>query len=88
MSGQGPVEVVPADAPQRQAPEPAPRWADLAVVSAALVVIDGEVLHSYEIEPYPQARTALGGCTSFAGRYVTDPDEVAAIRRRVEGGAR
>jgi hypothetical protein len=39
-----------------------------------------------EIEPYVPASTALGGCTAFTGRYVTDPAEIAAIARRVGGG--
>jgi hypothetical protein len=50
-------------------------------------VVEGEVVRVIEIEPYPHAPTPLGGCTSFTGRYVTDPSEIAAIRRRV-GGAR
>jgi hypothetical protein len=50
-------------------------------------VVEGQVVRVIEIERYPQASTALGGCTSFTGRYVTDPAEIAAIRRRV-GGAR
>jgi hypothetical protein len=50
-------------------------------------VVDGQVVRVIEIAPYPHAATALGGCTSFTGRYVTDPAEIAAIRRRV-GGAR
>jgi hypothetical protein len=49
-------------------------------------VVDGQVVRVIEIAPYPHAATALGGCTSFTGRYVTDPAEIAAIRLRVEKG--
>jgi hypothetical protein len=64
-----------------------PAVIDGAVVAAAPNVVEGEVVRVIEIEPYPQAFSALGGCTSFTGRYVTDSTEIAAIRRRV-GGAR
>ena len=49
-------------------------------------VVEGQVVRVIEIERYPQASTALGGCTAFTGRYVTDPAEIAAIARRVRGG--
>jgi hypothetical protein len=64
------------------ADEPAPT----AVEAARPIVVDGDVLHVIEIEPYPNATAALGGCTSFQGVYVTDPDEIDAIRRRVRWG--
>lgn len=54
-----------------------------AVVEAAPNVVDGEVVRVIEIQPYPQASSPLGGCTAFTGRYVTDPVEIEAIRRRV-----
>jgi hypothetical protein len=62
-----------------------PAVIDGAVVAALPNVVDGEVVRVIEIEPYPQAFSALGGCTSFTGRYVTEPAEVDAIRRRVGG---
>lgn len=51
-------------------------------------VVDGAVTRIIEIHPYPQAPTALGGCTNFSGRYITDPAEISAIRARVEAGTR
>jgi hypothetical protein len=45
-------------------------------------VVDGEVVRVIEIQPYENALTPAGGCTAFAGRIVTDPDEIEAIRRR------
>lgn len=49
-------------------------------------VVAGEVVRIITIEPYPNALTALGGCTSLAGTYVVDPDEIAAIHFRVRCG--
>lgn len=51
-------------------------------------VVEGVVLWSIDIEPYPNAHTPLGGCTAFRGETVTDPAEIDAIARRVRGGAR
>jgi hypothetical protein len=53
----------------------------------APMVVDGEVVRVVEIHPYPNATAPLGGCTSFRGVYVTDPDEIAAIRRRIGRGS-
>lgn len=50
------------------------------------LVVEGTVTRVIEIEPYPSSPTPLGGCTRFTGRYVTDPDEIAAIARRVRRG--
>jgi hypothetical protein len=55
-------------------------------VEAVAGVVEGQVVRVIEIERYPQASTALGGCPSFIGRYVTDQAEIAAIARRVGGG--
>jgi hypothetical protein len=49
-------------------------------------VVDGAVLRVNKLAPYPQASTGLGGCLSFTGLYVTDPDEIAAIWRPVRWG--
>lgn len=51
----------------------------------APLVIEGDVTRVIEIDPYPSSPTLLGGCTGFTGRYVTDPDEIAAIAHRVRG---
>jgi hypothetical protein len=54
--------------------------------AGAPAVVDGEVTRVIEIEPYPNASTAAGGCTSLTGTYVVDPDEIAAIHSRVRWG--
>ena len=59
----------------RPLPEPAPP--NLTLVPPLLEPDEAEHVHTIECSP-------LFGGTQLAGRIVTDPDEIAAIRRRIE----